>query len=197
VIVGRSLIVGIDGLDGSGKSRLATALADALIATGHPTELLHVDDFRRPLDFDGLDAPAETALYYHHYFDFAALTQAVRERMPGDAGAVTIVEGVMLLRASWPAEAWLVLLEVSPEEARSRIQLRDQAKGRSPEEVARRIDRRYFPAHARYRREHDPAARAHAVIDNEDWRHPRLVRCAPDLPPPLAGALAAVLGAGA
>jgi uridine kinase len=191
------VILAIDGLDGSGKSRLAAALADALVAAGHPTELLHVDDFRRPLDFDGLDPSAETARYYHHYFDFAALTQAVRERTPEVAGAVTIVEGVMPLRASLPPGTWLVLLQVSPDEARRRIQLRDQAKGRSPEEVARRIDRRYFPAQARYRREHDPAARAHAVVDNEDWRHPRLVRRAPDLPPALAAALAAVVGEGA
>jgi uridine kinase len=191
------VIVAIDGLDGSGKSRLAAALADALTAGGHPAELVHVDDFRRPLDFEGLDAAAETALYYERYFDFAALTQAVSDRVREAPDAVVIIEGVMPLRAGLPAEVWLVVLEVSPDEARRRIQLRDQAKGRSREEVARRIDRRYFPAHARYRRETEPAARAHVVIDNEDWRHPRLVRRAPDLPPELARALAAVLGGAA
>jgi len=188
------VIVGIDGLDGSGKSRLAVALAEALTAAGQPTSLLHVDDFRRPLDFEGLDAAAETALYYDRYFDFGALAQAAGHRAEASPGGVTIVEGVMLLRAPLPGPVWLVVLEVSPDEARNRIGLRDQAKGRSAEEVARRIDRRYFPAHARYRQEHDPAARAHAVIDNDDWRRPRLVRRAPDLPPALAGALSAVLG---
>jgi uridine kinase len=184
------VILAIDGLDGSGKSRLAAALTDALTASGHPASLVHVDDFRRPLDFEGLDAAAETALYYDRYFDFAAVAQGVAERA---RDTVTVVEGVMLLRAPLPAGVWLVVLEISPDEARRRIQLRDQAKGRSPEEVARRIDRRYFPAHARYRRESDPAGRAHVVIDNEDWRQPRLVRRAPDLPPPLADALTAVL----
>jgi len=184
------VILAIDGLDGSGKSRFASALSDVLNAAGHPTSLVRVDDFRRALDFEGLEPAAETALYYDRYFDFAALAESVSGRA---AGAITIVEGVMPLRASLPAGAWLIVLEVSPEEARRRIQLRDQAKGRSPEEVARRIDRRYFPAHARYRRENDPVGRAHAVIDNEDWRHPRLVRVAADLAPPLPAALAAVL----
>ena len=188
------MIVAIDGLDGSGKSRLAAALADALTAGGHPASLVHVDDYRRPLDFEGLDAAAETALYYDGYFDFAALGQAVSERVGDAPEAVTIVEGVMPLRARLPADVWLIVLEVSPDEARSRIQARDQAKGRSREEVARRIDRRYFPAHARYRREIEPAARAHVIIDNEDWRHPRLVHRTPELPPALASALTAVLG---
>jgi len=189
-------IVAIDGLDGSGKSRLAAALADALTAAGHPAAVLHVDDFRRPLDFEGLDPPAETALYYDSYFDFAALGEAVRQQAGAAApGAVTIVEGVMVLRAPLPPGTWLLVLEVSPDEARGRIQARDQARGRSPQEVQRRIDRRYFPAQARYRRESDPAARAHMLVDNQDWRHPRLVRQSRELPPVLAGALAAVLGA--
>jgi len=186
------VILAIDGLDGSGKSRFASAFAGALTAAGHPASLVHVDDFRRALDFEGLEPAAETALYYDWYFDFAALAEAVAERAR-DAGAITVVEGVMPLRAPLPAGVWLIVLEVSPDEARRRIQLRDQAKGRSPQEVARRIDRRYFPAHARYRRESDPVGRAHAIVDNEDWRHPRLVRVTADLAPPLAEALAAVL----
>jgi hypothetical protein len=99
------------------------------------------------------------------------------------------------LRAALPPDSWLVVLEVSPDEARRRILQRDQAKGRSPEEVSRRIDRRYFPAQARYRAAHDPVGRAHALIDNQDWQRPRLLRRAADLPAPLALALDGVLGA--
>jgi hypothetical protein len=76
---------------------------------------------------------------------------------------------------------------------RRRIQARDQAKGRSQQEVDRRIDRRYFPAQDRYRAEHDPVGRAQVIIDNEDWRRPQVVRRAPDLPPSLSAALDAVL----
>ena len=189
------MIVGIDGLDGSGKSRLAVALADTLTAAGHPATLLHVDDFRRPLDFQGLDELAEKALYYDQYYDFAALGQALAERARAAIpGAVTIVEGVMLLRAPLPAGTWLILLDARSEEARNRILARDRAKGRSPEEIEHRIAFRYFPAQARYWFENDPGARAHAVIDNTDWRRPRVVRRAPDLPPVLARALDAVLG---
>jgi len=189
------VILAIDGLDGSGKSRLATRVAEVLTSGGRATNILHVDDFRRPLDFSGLDAAAEAALYYDRYYDFAALEAALAEPAGGTAGPITIVEGVMLLRARLPPEACLAVLEVSPTEARRRIQERDQAKGRSADEVTRRIERRYFPAQARYRQAHDPLGRADLVVDNDDWRRPRVVRRADRLPPLLGQALATALEA--
>ena len=167
----------MDGLDGSGKSRFAASLAAALSADGRPASLLHVDDFRRPTDFRGSRPEAESALYYERYFDFAAVGDALSAWARGAAdGAVLILEGVMLLRAALPSGTPLIVLEVSAAEARRRILARDQAKGRTPEEIAGRIDRRYFPAQARYRAACDPLGRADLVIDNEDWAHPRVVR---------------------
>jgi uridine kinase len=170
------VIVAVDGVDGSGKSQLAAALAAACAAGGVPATLLHVDDFRRDLDFSGLDAEAEAALYYDRYYDLAAL-DAKLAAFPGDDGGLAIIEGIFTLRVpAVDAAAALIVLTLSPDEARRRILERDRAKGRSDEEIARRIARRYFPARARYCAERDPEARADAVIDNEDWRAPRLVR---------------------
>jgi hypothetical protein len=138
---------------------------------------LHVDDFRRPIDFSGLAPEVESALYYERYFDFLAVGEALSAWAGGVSdGAVTVLEGVMLLRAALPSGTPLIVLEVSAAEARRRILERDQAKGRTPQEIAGRIDRRYFPAQARYRAACDPLGLADLVIDNEDWAHPRVVR---------------------
>ncbi|HEY6477314.1 MAG TPA: hypothetical protein VI456_12085, partial [Polyangia bacterium] len=162
-------LIAVDGLDGSGKSRFAAALAAALSAAGPAASLIHVDDFRRPLDFAGLAPEAEAALYYEHYFDFIALDAALADALGGSSGAPMIVlEGVMPLRATLATDSPLIVLEVSQSEARRRIVARDQAKGRTPEEIAGRIDRRYFPAQARYRAAFDPLGRADLLIDNED-----------------------------
>ncbi len=170
-------VVAVDGLDGSGKSRFATALAETLQADGRLASLLHVDDFRRPTDFAGLAAEAEARLYYDSYFDFLAVGDELAARGRGAAdGTVTVLEGVMLLRAALPAGTPLIVLEVGAAEARRRILARDEAKGRTPVEIAGRIDRRYFPAQARYRAAFDPLGRADLVIDNEDWRRPRVLR---------------------
>jgi uridine kinase len=174
---GTRLVVAVDGLDGSGKSRFAVSLAAELSADGRPASLLHIDDFRRPTDFSELAPDAESAVYYERYFDFPAVGNALAAWSRGAAdGAVLILEGVMLLRAALPAGTPLIVLEVSASEARRRIVARDQAKGRSPEEIAARIDRRYFPAAARYRAAWDPLGLADLVVDNEDWAHPLVVR---------------------
>jgi uridine kinase len=196
-VTGPRLVVAVDGLDGSGKSRFATSLAATLTADGWPASLLHVDDFRRPTDFSQLTPEAEAALYYERYFDFVAVGHAVSAWVQGPAdGAVLILEGVMLLRAVLPSGTPLIVLAVSAPEARRRILARDQAKGRTPEEIAGRIDRRYFPAQARYRAACDPLGRADLVIDNEDWAHARVVRRGErHLAPTIAAALDRVLGA--
>jgi uridine kinase len=175
--MGARSVIAVDGLDGSGKSRFAAALAAELQADGRPVSLLHVDDFRRPTDFAGLTADAEAALYYDSYFDFAAVGDELAARGRGAAdGLVTILEGVMLLRVALPPGTPLIVLEVGAAEARGRILARDEAKGRTPVEIAGRSDRRYFPAQARYRAACDPLGRADLVVDNEDWRRPRVVR---------------------
>ena len=196
-MTGARLVIAVDGLDGSGKSRFAASLAAALSADGRPAALLHVDDFRRPTDFSALGPEAESALYYERYFDFVAVGDALSAWAEGPADdAVIILEGVMVLRAALPPGTPLIVLEVSAAEARRRILGRDQAKGRTPEEIAGRIDRRYFPAQARYRSDCDPLALADVIIDNEDWAHPRVVRRS-DLrfPPSIAAALDRLLGA--
>ena len=182
-------IVAVDGLDGSGKSRLANALAAACAADGVAVTQLHVDDFRRDVDFAGLDAGEEAARYYADYFDLAALDRALASFQAGSAGdaELAIVEGVFTLRVpAVAASAGLIVLTVSADEARRRILARDRHKGRTDEEIERRIARRYFPGQERYRADHDPAARADAIVDNEDWRRPRVVRFVPGrLPAPV------------
>ena len=191
------LVVAVDGLDGSGKSRFAAVLAAAVSAAGRPASFLHVDDFRRPTDFSGLTQEAEAALYYERYFDFSAVGDALSDWAQGAPdGAVMILEGVMVLRAVLPAGTPLVVLEVGAAEARRRILERDRAKGRTVEEISRRIDRRYFPAQARYRTACDPLGLADLVIDNEDWAHPRVVRRSDvRFAPEIAAALDRVLAA--
>ena len=183
-------ILAVDGLDGSGKSQFAAALAAACAADGVAATVLHVDDFKREIDFAGLDAEAEAALYYERYFDLAALDGKLASLAAGSVGdaELVIVEGVFTLRVpTVAAAAALVALTVSPDEARRRILARDRQKGRTDDDINHRIAHRYFPAQQRYRAACDVLGRAAAVVDNEDWRSPRVVRYTPgQLPAPVA-----------
>jgi uridine kinase len=198
----------VDGLDGSGKSRFARALAAACEAEGERTVILRVDDFRRPLGpiSAGDD---EAALYYERYYDFAALDACLSAFLAGAPSAaiprfdtareevdgteelrwgdarLAVLEGVFVLRATNVTRAPLLVLEVSEAEARRRVLERDLAKGRSREVVEHRMNNRYFPAQRRYRAEHDPSGRADVLIDNARWDAPRILRRVPDRLPRL------------
>jgi uridine kinase len=201
-------LVAVDGLDGSGKSQFARALAAACEAEGAPTVILRVDDFRRPLGPIAAGAD-EAAIYYERYYDFAALDACVAAFLSGAPSAaiprfdtareivagteelrwgdarLAVIEGVFVLRATNVTRAPLIVLEVSEAEARRRVLERDRAKGRSTEVVEHRMNNRYFPAQRRYRADHDPAGRADVLIDNTRWDAPRILRHAPDRLPRL------------
>ncbi|HVK86974.1 MAG TPA: hypothetical protein VM513_22800 [Kofleriaceae bacterium] len=192
-------ILTVDGIDGSGKSTFARTLHAALAAAGHAPVLFRVDDFRRPVAWTTPEAEAE--LYYDAYYDLARCDaclgafadgaaeiaiptyDVVAERMSGERtvalgeATVAVVEGVFPLRLPRAAAGVVIYLAASEDEARRRIVARDAKKGRSVEEINRRIDRRYFPSQRRYHDELDPRGRADLVIDNEDPRARRTLRC--------------------
>jgi uridine kinase len=199
-------LVSIDGIDGSGKSRFTRALAAACAAAGAPSFVFHVDDFRRPLGpiiAGASEAGNEASVYYDRYYDFALLDRCLRAFLDGASGAtiprfdaktetltgtqeltfagaqLAFLEGVFVLRAPTAAASSVIVLEVTEEEARRRILVRDLARGRSRDVVEHRMNHRYFPAQRAYRAAFDPLRRADLVVDNERWADPRVVRLTP------------------
>ena len=172
-------LVAVDGVDGSGKSRFADALARECAADGLAAAVVRVDDFRRPQELDGVTAEDEAEAYYQRYYDFAAVDARLDALVAGGSAAVIILEGVFVLRAQRASTAPLIVLEVAAELAFERLRARDAARGRAPEEVDRRIRCRYLPGQTRYRAEFDPAARADLLVDNQDWARPAVLRRRP------------------
>lgn len=193
-------LLAVDGIDGSGKSMLADRLLGVLAQAGTPAVLLRVDDFRRPIAW-GQDARGEADVYYEDYYDLALLERGARAFLQGDSGfelpvfdsrterhqgrrtiafdgaPLALIEGVFAQRVRAVREgAAIVYIETSREEARRRILARDTARGRTVADVTHRIETRYFPAQARYIREHDPVAHADALIAHERAGAPDLVR---------------------
>lgn len=182
------VILTVDGIDGSGKSTFARELAAALVAGGQRSVIVHVDDFRRQVDWQA--GASEADVYYDRYYDlalcertlqaFAAGVSAVTiprydpalERVVGEtqlslAADVLIVEGVFPQRVPAAAAGFILYLDVDYPCAKARILERDQQKGRSRRDIEHRIHHRYFPCQERYHAAFRPRDRADVMIAND------------------------------
>lgn len=195
----RRLRVAIDGVDGSGKTTLADALAAALQGR-RPVVRASVDSFHRPradryrrgadsaegcyLDtFDHqalrgrlLEPFARDGSYVPAVFDHSQDAVVDQPVVQADPAAALIVDGVFLQRPEL-VDCWdlAIHLRLPDEEVLRRVVVRDDGL---PDDVEQRYRVRYLPAQRLYERESRPADRADVVLDNTDpaapvvWKWP-------------------------
>jgi uridine kinase len=190
----KPFVVGITGIDGSGKTRFAEALEGFLIERGLKTQAIHLDDFHHPKEirYAGKD-PADN--YFNRSFNIGLIIEKllqplrrkrafstrmtafdyVTDRYENEREftfgpeTVVIFEGVFLFRKELaPYLDYKIHLDITFEESKRR------AKERDPEAALEKYDEKYLPAQAKYLKEYPPDKTADMVIDNSDWQYPRL-----------------------
>ena len=193
---GRTVLVGIDGVDGAGKTVFADELASAL---RRPAIRAGVDSFHQPRAVRYRRGRNSPDGYFHDSFDIGLLRRVLIDplRPGGDgwyrsaafdhrtdspvdvaprrapAGAALVFDGIFLhrtqLRDCWD---YSVFLRVGFDVSVGRCALRD---GTDPDPAAA-TNRRYVQGQRRYLSTCDPEGLATVVIDNTDLAHPVLVR---------------------
>lgn len=193
----RATVVGITGIDASGKSRFAADLDTHLHIGGASTQLISVDDFHNPkaIRYAG---PDPVSNYLSSSFDFERLRAELLEPISrGEEvmksltvleldtddftgnrtyqvgrSSIVIVEGVFLLRPDIRELIDLMMfLDIGREESKRRAVVRNPGLG----EGLRDYDQKYLPAQEAFHRRNPPADHAHLIIDNEDWKLPKVV----------------------
>lgn len=198
----RVLRVGIDGVDGAGKSVFGDELAAALEAAGRRTIRASVDGFHNPRAlryrqgrysplgyfFDSYDyaqlkavllgplSPGGDGRYRSAVFDHRADASVAAPEAQAVPGDILVFDGIFLhrpeLREYWD---FSIFLEVEFAVSIPRCARRDNA---SPDLNAQ-ANRRYIEGQEYYLRTSDPRRHATLVIDNEVFEAPRIVRSAP------------------
>lgn len=197
--------VGIDGVDGAGKTHLADRLAAHLRERGLAVVRASVDGFHHPRRARyqrGRDSPEG---FYRDSYDYDALHDALLEPLaPGGSrryrtatfdhradepvdvpvqeappGAILILDGIFLHRPEL-CEVWDLSVSLRVSFATSV----PRGNARFPElelsdDPTHADNRRYVEGQRLYMRERDPEARADVVVDYEDLGAPRIVS-APD-----------------
>lgn len=185
------VIIAVDGVDGAGKTHFADALAAELGRGSRSVFRASIDDFHRSRAeryARGADSPEG---FYRDSYDYSTFRRVLVEPFrigrigsfvlaafdvkrdapiepkwtSGPDDAMLIVDGIFLnrpeLRGLWNFSIWL---NVSPGIAAARMLERD-GEPTTPE--------RYSGGQAIYLAEANPSATATAIIDNDDYEHPR------------------------
>ncbi|MDQ3155627.1 MAG: uridine kinase [Actinomycetota bacterium] len=169
VMEGDVQTVGIDGVDGAGKTTFADKLGSELRSQECRIQRLRADDFLNPPEVRhrlGRDSPEG---FWLDSYDLHALASAVAQ--PREA--VLIVDGLFLHRDEL-VDLWdlSVFLDVPFGLSTARVAKRDGTEP-DPEHESQR---RYVEGQKIYFRECSPLTRATLVIDNSDLERPQLSR---------------------
>lgn len=194
----RAFIIGVTGIDASGKTKFAKALANFANSKGYNAQLICLDDFHNPREirYSGED---QAENYYQRSFDIATVTQRllipihnngrfsinltllnlytnkyeVNKGYSVDESMIMIFEGVFLFRRELsPYLDYRIFLEIPFEESKRRAAARDiPIYG---EEILERYDRKYLPAQRRYLEEYPPLQTADMIINNFNWECPAI-----------------------
>lgn len=198
-VLGRPVLVGVDGVDGSGKTVLADELATVLRDAGRAVVRASVDGFHRRaaeryargrgspegfyLDSYDLDAlrrellepfaPGGSRRYRTAVHDVATDHPVDEPPLVAPDDAVLVVDGIFLHRpelAPWWDRS--VFLDVPFAVTFARMAVRDGCPA-DPDDPA---NARYRDGQLLYLRAVEPSRRASVVVDNADPLHPRVLR---------------------
>jgi uridine kinase len=202
---GRAVRVGVDGVDGAGKTVLADDLASVLERRGQPVVRVSIDGFHHPRALRYRRGRRSPEGFYRDSYDLDALRRHVLAPLgPGGDGwyvpavhdverdvpleldprrapddAVLLLDGLFLHRPELVSHWDLSVLVAAPFEVTfARMAARDGC----PADPAHADNQRYVDGQRLYFAEADPEGRADVVIDNTDPARPQLRRHPP--PPP-------------
>jgi phosphoglycolate phosphatase len=190
----RAFVLGINGIDCSGKTTFAKALGNYLKTNGYPTQIIAIDDFHNPkaVRYSGRD-PADN--YLNKSFNFEKLTEKLLKPIQETGrvntrmnllnletdkydtvkhysigpDTIVILEGVFLFRKEIaPYIDLKVYLDIGFEESMRRAPIRDSTS------IVEKYKIKYLPAQDKYIKECTPLSQSDIVIDNTNLEYPKL-----------------------
>lgn len=199
-IKAKPLIVGVNGVDTSGKTTLTMEFGKYLSKSGFNVQIVHLDDFHNPSSLRNKESDPIIS-YFNNAFDLKYLEKEIlvpistkslldkelvlldlqkdqyssKKRYVVDKDTIVFVEGVLLYRE--PIDKYFdfkIYVDVSFEEVLKRALKRDnEIFGDS---VIERYHKKYIPIQERYIENYSPKQKSNVIIDNEDFSNPKLLK---------------------
>lgn len=188
-----SLIIGIDGLSGAGKTTFVNSLEEQVRVLGRVPVVLHIDDFITPRSVRYNDNYEEWYCHYVLQWRYDYLIEQVLapvrmgshvqaqielynngqdsyylENVVIPSGAVLLLEGVFLQREELSSHVDHVIYLDVPRPVRLARQLKRDTSIGDEQAIMAKNNRRYFPAEDHYLVECEPTKHADLVIHRVD-----------------------------
>jgi uridine kinase len=189
-------LIGVNGIDGAGKTVFSDDLSRFLLDQGRPVQVVHVDDFHnsKKIRYEGND---EAQNYYYRSIDFKRLTRDLLEPIVNDReldaelvlldlcvdeytnvqhyvvnrDTIVIVEGVFIFSKELSRYFDLrVFLDITFDESVRRAIARD--KHTPADRIKQRYAEKYHAGQRLYLSLDDPKGAADLIINNEDYLNP-------------------------
>lgn len=195
------MVVGVTGMDASGKSTMTTLLAQELEGAGYSVQIVRLDDFHRTRSERQVEGLPEPVQFYEHTFDFERLRNAVLKPIRDEGILETTLVCLDLLEDTWTVERQysvqdntivllegvflfrpdishfldlIIYLEVDEGTVLDRARKRDiPIHG---EEILGKYESKYLPAQKKYLEEYPAEINADVIIDNNDWENPVVIK---------------------
>ena len=195
------LVVGVTGIDASGKSSMTTLLEKELVRLGCLLQVIRLDDFHRPRIDRYREGISEPEKYYEQSFDLDRLSNEVLRPIRNEGRLEASLVCLNLLEDTWSAERnysvnedsivllegvflfrpelshyvdLMIFLRVDEGVAINRELTRDaSALG---DDVLRRFQTKYLPAQRTYLAEYPSERNADIILDNNDWNNPLIIK---------------------
>jgi uridine kinase len=186
---GKTVIVGIDGLGGAGKSSISEEIYEQLSKDNIHTEMLHIDDFIHPKNIRYNDNYAEWECYYNLQWRYDYLLENVinpikkngkftglielydknedryeKKSVDIKEGSVVLIEGIFLQREELSQVFdYMIYIDVPESERLTRVLKRDGYIG-TADDIKEKYENRYFPAERHYVNMYSPSKLADYVV---------------------------------
>ena len=180
----RTIIIGVNGLDCSGKSYFGKSLKKHLMDINISTSLADVDHFNvKSVENSTYESFSNKQFsknhfekYYNQIIDFKLARKKIRELRKNYS--VIIIEGIFIYKKEFiDLFDFKVFFEIDYQIAKERFQIRhERNKDARPIEI---FDKIWLPSHHRYLKEVEPENLSDLVINNSDYLKPEIMRYDP------------------
>ena len=195
---GKVFIIGITGIDASGKTKFSEELEEFLVSKNYKTQVINLDDFHNPqkIRYFGDD---QADNYYNKSFDTKTVVEKllipIKQKnaftkklsllnLSTDnyenekeyifyKDSIVIFEGVFLFRKEFFSYIdYKIFIKISFKESVRRAKMRDVPL--YGKKVLKKYNEKYLPAQKKYLDQFPPSETANIIINNTNWKFPEI-----------------------